>query len=220
MEQVRPERRFPLFLLAILLLFLVGCSSTVVVAVPPKIDLERHHTIGIVNFGSDPKDDLSQFATQKFMSIIQASQPNVRFLELGPIDRLLWSISRDGIDPETVRILGAKYNVDTIFTGAYEISRLRPQVRFGDDLSSVSASLAVRISFAVKHWDAKSGATLWTNSRSGQWSLARVGQHAGGPVSLKVSDPDDKYGRYIEQLVHAVTEDFQVHYERRRVARK
>lgn len=210
----------PLFSSVFFSILLVGCSKTVLVAVPPKIDLERYATIGIVDFSSEPTDPLSQFATQKFMHVIQESQPNVRFLELGPVDQLLDSVNRRKIDPETIKILGTKYNVDTIFTGAYEISNLSPQVRIGQDLSSLSASLGVKILLTVKHWDTKGGATLWTNSRSGRWSLANVNKGAGGPIYLRVRDPNEKYGKFMEQLVIAVTDDFQIRYERRKVAEK
>lgn len=220
MKKSPRESALPLFSSVFLSIFLVGCSSTVLVAVPPRIDLERYNTIGIVDFSSEPTDQLSRFTTQKFMHVVQASQPNVRFLELGPADQLLDSVNRRRIDPETIKILGTKYNVDTIFTGAYEISNLSPQVRFGQDLSSLSASLGVKILLTVRHWHAKDGATLWTNSRSGRWSLANVDKGAGGPIYLSVRDPSEKYGKFMEQLVVAVTDDFRIRYERRKVAEK
>lgn len=197
--------------------FAFGCGpKTVVVTVPPRIDLQGYSTIGVVDFASDPADRLNEFATQRFMAVVQASQPNVRFLELGPMDRLQ-SPGRDRLDPDAVKSLGRRHNIDTIFTGAYEISSAKPQIRLGEDLSSVSASATVRISLVLKHWDTKTGAVLWTNSRHGRWPVASVSTGTAQPISVSVSDPRDRYGDFMEQLIHAVTDDFRVHYERRPV---
>lgn len=216
------EARRTAFALPVLLgIFLFGCGpKTIVVEVPPRIDLQSYGAIGVVDFTSDRTDTLNQFATQKFMSLVQASQPNVRFLELGPMDQLLRAVGRDRMDREALQIVGTRYNVDTIFTGAYEISDVRPQIRVGEDLSSVSAAATVRISLALKHFETKTGVTLWTNSRQGQWPVARVGTGTGGGISLSVSDPQERYAGFMEQLINAVAYDFRHHYERRAVPEK
>lgn len=218
----RMEARRTAFALPVLLgIFLFGCGpKTIVVEVPPRIDLQSYGAIGVVDFTSDRTDTLNQFATQKFMSLVQASQPNVRFLELGPMDQLLRAVGRDRMDREALQIVGTRYNVDTIFTGAYEISDVRPQIRVGEDLSSVSAAATVRISLALKHFETKTGVTLWTNSRQGQWPVARVGTGTGGGISLSVSDPQERYAGFMEQLINAVAYDFRHHYERRAVPEK
>jgi hypothetical protein len=51
------------------------------------------------------------------MSVVQASQPNVRFLEVGPVNQRM--------DPDLIKSLGARYKVETLFTGVYEISSWR-----------------------------------------------------------------------------------------------
>jgi hypothetical protein len=199
---------------------LLGCTSTVLVAIPPKIDLQPHKTIGLVDFTSNPPDRLDQFATQKFMSVVQASQPGVRFLELGPMDQLLKSAGRQRLDSETIKILGSRFNVDTIFTGAYEISNLKPRVSLGQDLTSLRAGVTVSMSLALKHWDTKTGATLWTNSRQGRWTVSNVGKEAGQALSFSVSDPAERHGQFMEQLVNAVAQDFRIVYERRPATKK
>jgi hypothetical protein len=202
----------------VLALLVSACSSkTVVVPVPPRVDLQPYQTIGVVDFTGDRDDRLGQAATQRFMAVIQSSQPNVRFLELGPAVELLRSAGRERIDPETMRIVGKRHGVDTVFTGGYELSSLKPQLTVGQDLASLSASARVRMSLRVKQWDTKSGATLWTNASHGEWPVARVSRGAGQPVALSVSDPEARYGDFMAQLVEAVTDDFRVHYERRPV---
>jgi hypothetical protein len=202
-------------------LFLFGCGpKTIVVEVPPRIDLQSYSAIGVVDFTSDPTDKLNQYATQKFMSIVQASQPNVRFLELGPMDQLLSAVGRERMDRDTLKIVGARYNVDTIFTGAYEISDVKPQIRVGGDLSSISAAATVRLSLTLRHLDTKTGVTLWTNSRQGQWPVAKVGTGTGGGLAISMSDPQDRYAQFMGQLITAVADDFRHHYERRAVPEK
>jgi hypothetical protein len=214
-------RRVAFALPALFLISLFGCGpKTIVVEVPPRIDLQSYGAIGVVDFTSNGTDNLNQFATQKFMSLVQASQPNVRFLELGPMDQVLGAVGRERIDPEALRILGAQYKVDTVFTGAYEISDVSPQIRVGQDLSSVSAAATVRISLTLRHLETKTGVTLWTNSRQGQWPVARVGAGTGRGLSISMSDPQERYAGFMEQLIGAVAYDFRHHYERRAVTEK
>ncbi len=84
----------------------------------------------------------------------------------------------------------------------------------------MSASARVRISLSVKQWDTKSGATLWTNARYGEWPVAKVRTGAGQPVLFSVSDPRDRYAEFMAELIGVVADDFGVHYERRPVAKQ
>ncbi|MGH7325132.1 MAG: hypothetical protein ACREJ9_10865 [Candidatus Rokuibacteriota bacterium] len=201
---------WPLVLVAALL---AGCTSKVLVTIPPKIDLQPYKTIGIVEFTSDETGRLNQFATQKFMNVVQASQPNVRFLEVAPADQVLITAVHQRVDPEVIKGWGARYNVETLFTGVYEISSLKPQVTIGQDMASVKAGVTVTISLALKHWDTRTGAIVWTNSRQGRWPVASVKKGAGHPVSVSVSDPTDRYPQFMAELINVVADDFRTHYE-------
>jgi hypothetical protein len=208
--------------LAALCLWEAGCAHTrtIVVEIPPRIDLQPFQTIGIVEFSSnspEASDALNQLATQKFMSDIQGAQPQVRFLELGPESQVLRTVGRERLDLEALMAIGKKYGVGSIFTGAYEISEVKPSVSIGEDLASLSVSAAVNISLVSKHWDTNTGATIWTDSRHGRWNVAGFHKEAGTPGSISISNPEDSYGRYLEQLDYAVTDSFRPHYERREV---
>jgi hypothetical protein len=217
---MRPARLPSLGMAVLVTLLAIGCASrTVVVTVPPRIDLAPYRTIGLVEFSSDPARPLDQTATERFMAVVQASQPNVRFLELGPAHELLKALGRDRFDPETARLLGRQQLVETVFTGTYDVSDVKPKVSLGPDFSSISASARVRMSLSVKQWDTKTGATVWTNAREGEWPVAHVRKAAGQPVSFSASKPEDRYAEFLGELVDAVTEDFQVHYERRKAAK-
>jgi hypothetical protein len=204
--------------LSVLAMLAAGCASTrtVEVEIPPRVDL-RSSTIGLIGFTAVPADKLSQTTTQRFMAAIQAAQPGVRFLELGTMDPLLRAVGRERIDPETIQIIGKRYKVDSVFTGSYEISEAKPKVSL--DRDTLRAAASVHISMAARLWDTKDGATVWTNSRNGDWPVAQLRVESGQPVSVSLSDPEERYGDFMRQLVRAVTEDFRPRYEKRRVAR-
>ena len=210
--RLRTVNIFLAFLVAGLSAF--GCAHNVVVRIPPKIDLQPYQTIGIVEFASNSREHLDEIATQKFMGFIQDAQPPVRFLELGPEEQLLRKLDRTSLDIEAVKAIGKRYGVSSIFTGSIEISDLAPTVSVGKDLSSVRASAVVKISMVSRHWDTASGATIWSNSRQGQWKVAGFRSNAGD-ISFRMSPPEDQYGRYIEELAFAVTDNFRPHYEKR-----
>ena len=191
-----------------------GCAHTVVVQVPPKIDLQPYKTIGIVEFTSNSKENLNQIATQKFMGVIHNAQPQVRFLELGPEDQLVKKLGRNSLDIEAIKAIEKKYGVSSIFTGSFEISDVKPKVSIGTDLSSVRASAVVNISMVSKHWDTVSGATIWSNSRQGHWKVAGINSNSKD-ISFSVNNPEDQYGLYLEDLAFAVTDHFRPHYEKR-----
>jgi len=197
-----------------------GCAAkTVLVQLPPRIDLRAYDAIGVVDFAPDSADRLGKTATQQFMSAIYASQPGVRFLELGPMDRLLGEVHRERIDPDTVKLLGARYKVDSVFSGSYEVSESLPQVSVEKDLSSMRATARVRMSLTIRQWDTRTGATIWTNTRHGEWPVTKMRVQAGPSVGVRVNDTREGYGEFMEQLVRAVTSDFAVQYERRPVAK-
>jgi hypothetical protein len=141
-------------------------------------------------------------------------------LELGAQEQALRAVGRDRLDPDTLKALGKKFGVTTIFSGSYEISELKPKVTVGDDLSSLSASASVSVVMVAKHWDTTTGATLWTHSRHGQWPVASVSKDSRSPVSFSLSVPEDRYGQFITKLVYAVTDDFRPHYETRKVPKQ
>ena len=191
-----------------------GCAHTIVVEIPPKIDLQPYKTIGIVEFTSNSNGKLNQIATQKFMGVIQNAQPQVRFLELGPEDQLVGKLGRNSLDIEALKAIEKIYGVSSIFTGSFEISNMTPKVSIGTDLSSLRASAVVNISMVSKHWETGSGATIWSNSRQGHWKVAGIRSNAKD-ISFTVNTPEDQYGRYLEELAYAVTDNFRPHYEKR-----
>ena len=212
---IRILRTFKVFLGSLVVgLSALGCAHTVVVEIPPKIDLQPYKTIGIVEFTSNSDEKLNQIATQKFMGSIQNAQPNLRFLELGPEDQLVNKLGRNAMDIEAIKAIEKKYGVSSIFTGSFQISDIAPKVDIGTNLSSLRASAVVNVSMVSKHWDTVSGATIWSNSRQGHWKVAGIHSNSKD-ISFSMTNPEDQYGRYLEELAFAVTDNFRPHYERR-----
>jgi hypothetical protein len=133
---------------------------------------------------------------------------------LGPEDQLVRKFGRNTSDIEALKGIGKKYGVSSIFTGSFEISDVKPQVRIGTDLSSLRASAIVNISMVAKHLDTGSGATIWSNSRQGHWKVADF-QSDSKDISFSMDASEDQYGRYLEELAFAVTDHFRPHYEKR-----
>jgi hypothetical protein len=193
----------------------IGCAHTVLVEIPPKIDLQPYTTIGIVEFVSNSTENLNQIATQKFMGCIQNAQPRVRFLELGPEDQLVKKLGRNSLDIEAIKAIEKTYGVSSIFTGSFEISNVKPKVSIGTDLSSLHASAIVNISMVSRHWETGSGATIWSNSRQGHWKVAGIHSDSKD-ISFRMNSPEDQYGRYLEELAFAVTDNFRPHFVKRK----
>jgi hypothetical protein len=208
--------RTPIIFLGSLLVGLsaLGCAHTVVVQIPPKIDLQPYKTIGIVEFASNSQENLNQIATQKFMGFIQNAQPRVRFLELGPEDQLVKKLGRSSLDIEALKAIEEKYGVSSVFSGNFEISNVQPKVSIAKDLSSLRASAVVNISMVSKQWETASGATIWSNSRQGHWKVAGIRSDAND-ISFSMNTPEEQYGRYLEELAYAMTDNFRPHYEKR-----
>jgi hypothetical protein len=209
----RYGRKFGFTLLAMLLGGLAACAHTVTVTLPPKVDLQSQ-TVGIVEFTSNSTDKLNQYATQRFMSVVQGAQPQVRFLELGPEKEVLKAIGEQKMGPQAVKKIAKSYGVSAIFAGSYDVSDVKPTVSL-QSLKSINAAGSVKVSMAVRQWDANTGATAWTNSRLGEWQVANFDRGAGGAISLSVSSPEEKYEQYISKLVFAISDDFRPHYEER-----
>src|ERR1041384_7814415 len=70
-------------MLAVLLATGNGCSSTVLVSVPPRVDLKGYGTLGVVDFTSNSGGAGGARATQQLQEQIQAAQPGTRVIELG-----------------------------------------------------------------------------------------------------------------------------------------
>ena len=70
------------FALLAVLAILGGCAKTVLVPVPPRVDLSRYGTLGVVEFSSNADRGIEVRATRRFEEQVQAAQPGT------PLDSL------------------------------------------------------------------------------------------------------------------------------------
>ncbi|BCR03650.1 hypothetical protein DESUT3_07190 [Desulfuromonas versatilis] len=191
-----------------------GCSRSIVVTVPPRVDLAAFQTIGVIDFSVTGSQPLGQQATQSFLQQLQAAQPGVRVLELGPAEKF----SRELLDPAGLRAIGEKYGVDALLTGQLQVSEVKPDLRLSSAWNSLNANAYVNGALNAKLRETGRGATLWTNSVHGKWSVANINLAANGPASFGLSNPEEKYGKMVAELSHALCADFRPTYERRRIS--
>src|SRR6266487_4030929 len=118
-------RRYAQLTLLLWVAMLWGCSSTVVVPVPPRIDLRTYGTVGIVEFGSNSERAINAHATRQFQEQVQAAQPGTRFIELGDRQGLLAAIGGRQLDVDALRKIGERYGVAAVFLGDIAYSEPR-----------------------------------------------------------------------------------------------
>jgi hypothetical protein len=217
----RPLQTIPLFAAALIffisILSLAGCSSkTVTETVPPRVDLKNFPVIGMVGFVGTP-DNLGQDSTQKFMSRVQASQTGLRLLELGPLEQVLGAIGHNELDHQAIKAIGRKYGVAAVFTGTVSFSEVRPDLKVSPNLTSLSAQAKIDGRMSSKLWDTANGATIWTNSSWGSWSVAGVSLTSMGATGVTLSTPAEQRDRILMELIRALDRDFWPTYVKKRV---
>ena len=203
--------------LTITLAILLGCSHTEQVRVPPRVQLSAYNYIGVIEFSTNAEDDLKPYVTQNFIQNLQSAQPGTRIIELGSEKQLLQSMKCKKFDLETVKLIGKKYNVDAVIFGHLEISEIKPSVKVFTVSESLKAKAHIEALLSARLLETGNGATLWTNATSGQTQVARINLSKGGLIGFGVSDPKEKYGKLVPQLVYTNTTDFRHRYEYRKV---
>lgn len=205
-----------------ILALLWGCAHTerIKVTLPPNVDLTAYNHVGVITFASNADDNLKHYLTQHFLQEVQAVQPGVRFLELGSQEPLLSGVHRASLDLEAIKALGEKYQVDAILYGHLNISGMKPDVQLSSWLTSMRAQAYVTGALNTKLWETGSGATIWTNASTRKTSVAGLSLSKTGPVNLGISDPKEKYGQLIQDLVHDNTQDFRPRYLYKKVRKE
>jgi hypothetical protein len=203
------------FFAPILLAFFLasGCSSTVLVTVPPRVDLKGYGTLGVVDFTSNSSGAVGARATQQLQEQIQAAQPGTRFVDLGSREAVLAAVGRNQLDADAARRIGKRYRVDAVFLGEIAYSDPKTDVRV-NDLAKLDAGLRTEVKgdISARLVETASGASVWSNSG---WVRRQVGRvnvsEQGISGSMTKSDPRDEM---VPALVYQLTHDFRPTTER------
>ena len=195
--------------MALVLAILWGCASrTVEVPVPPRVDLKRYGTLGLVEFTSNFDAAVNARATREFQAHVHSAQPGTPMLELGSREAVLAAVGGKQFDPDTLRKLGQKYGVDAVFVG--EIIYSEPKTDYQvTDLSRVegAARTAVRGDVVAKLFETRSGASIWSSSAWARREISRVNVSLDRGVSGKVRGADPRE-EMIPSFVWHLTSDF------------
>ncbi|HEY1290368.1 MAG TPA: hypothetical protein VGF58_18710 [Burkholderiales bacterium] len=191
-----------------------GCSHTVLVTVPPRVDLKGYGTLGVVDFTSTSGGAGGARATQQLQEQIQAAQPGTRFIGLGSREAVLAAVGRNQLDADAAKRIGKRYGVDALFLGEIAYSDAKTDIRV-NDLTKLDAGLRTEVlgDISARLVETTSGASVWSNSG---WVRRQVGRvnvsEQGISASMTKSDPREEM---VPALVYQITHDFRPTTERR-----
>ena len=206
-------RRTSAVVFALLGILSIACAKRNVIEVPPRVDLNEFDTVGIIQFESASKGNLSEFATQRFIEALQESQPGVRVLELGRASEIDGLDDSGRIDYRAIKKIGDKYHVDAVVVGDLIVKSVRPRVDVLQTITTMSVSADVDAGLTARLLETDQGATVWTRSTNTTRTVAHVGL-SGKTVRFDAQHPDQAYGELVNALVYDITYDFRPSYVR------
>jgi hypothetical protein len=205
--------------LVLLAAVLCGCSGsrTVVVPVPPRVDLKPYGTIGIVDFSSNAERATSVHATRQFQEQVQEAQPGTRFLELGTRDVVLSAVGARELDPATLRKIGQMYKVNAVFLGDVVYSEPTTDIKLSD-ISRLQGGMRTELrgDMSTRLFETATGASVWARSAWAKRQLSnfRVSAEQGVTGSVSKTNPREDM---VPSLVFQLTHDFRPSTARERV---
>jgi hypothetical protein len=201
-------RKYAGFTLLLSLAMLWGCSSTVLVSVPPRMDLKTYGTLGIVEFGSNSDAAINTHATRQFQEQVQAAQPGTRFIELGNREAVLSAVGGKQLDVDALRKIGEKYGVAAIFLGDLAYSDPKTDVKVSD-LARLEGGVRAEIKgdISSRLVETRTGASVWSNSAWARKQLGSLSVSAERGVSGGVSKSNPRE-EMVPALVYQLTHDF------------
>jgi hypothetical protein len=185
-------------------LLLGGCAR---IYVPPAIDLKPHEVIGLIEFKSDTKGDLTEYVTQKFIESITEDQQELRIVELGDEATVLAAVGQASLGPDAYKAIAAKYDVKTVFIGDLKVSDVKPSLSIGPGFSFASFEAKVSANLVARLVETATGVTVWSNSGKAEHTVGGVTK-SGSFFSFSAEDPEEAYGDLARGLCYKVTRDF------------
>src|SRR5918992_1014909 len=186
-----------------------GCSSgTVLVSVPPRMDLKSYGTIGIVEFVSNSDGAINAHATRQFQEQVQSAQPGTPFIELGSREAVLAAVGGRQLDVAALRKVGEKYGVAAIFVGDIAYSEPRTDVKL-TDLTKLEGGMRTEIrgDISSRLVETRTGASVWSSSAWAKRQIGRLSVSAEQGVSGGMSKSNPR-AEMVPALVYHLTHDF------------
>ena len=187
-----------------MLVLVTGCARYV--WAPPRLDLRPHTPVGLVTFTiENAQGALREVATQRFAEAVFAGQDGIELLELGDAAAVLAAVGEPEMGPRAAQRIGTEYDVPAVFVGHLVVSDVKPRgvlPPFGGP--HVEATVSVELT--VRLLSTTTGGTMWSRSARATETVGAVGFADGQPY-FGAEDPNEAYGRLVEDLVGVVTED-------------
>ena len=201
-------RTFSVIVMLLSLTIQWGCSKTILVPVPPRMDLKTYGTIGIVEFGSNSDPAINAYATQQFQEHIQGAAPGTPLLELGNRQAVLEAVGASQLDAEALTKIGKKYGVAAVFVGDVVYSEPKTDIQV-TDITKLQGGVRseVKGDISSKLMETKSGASVWSSSAWARRQISRVSLSAKEGVSASVRDSNPRK-EMVPSLIFHLTEDF------------
>lgn len=210
-------RKYAWFTLLLSLAMLAGCTKTVRVNVPPRMDLSRYETLGLVEFASNANPAINAHATRQFQEHIQSAQPGTPILDLGTREALLKTMGARQFDVDTIKRIGEKYGVAAIFLGDIAYSEPKTDIKITDiDKLEGGVRTEIRGDISSKLVETRTGASVWSSSA---WATRQIGKlrvSAEDGVSGRMSDSNPRE-EMVPALVFHLTQDFRPRSVRQKV---
>jgi hypothetical protein len=202
--------RSPIALLVTLLALGAGCASRPerpAEYVPPRLDLARYHTLGVVEFASVGKAPLGAAATEEFVTAVHAAQPGTPVLELGA--------ATGPLTPEAVRALAKREGVDALFVGEIAESKSKPRVAIDPTFASGAVSSERRAKLTVRLLDGATGASVWSALSERTIPVVAANGAFGELPNVRTTPAEEARAILLRDLAHDVTFDFRPQWVRR-----
>jgi hypothetical protein len=201
-------RRYAAFVMLLSLAIPWGCSNTILVTVPPRMDLKSYGTLGIVEFSSNTDPAINSYATQQFQEHVQGAYPGTPILELGSREAVLEAVGATRFDAEAMTKIGRKYGVSAVFLGDIAYSEPKTDVRL-NDIVKLDGGVRTEIKGDIsgKLLETKSGASVWSSSAWAKRQIGRVSVSARDGVSAAMRDTNPRRDM-VPALIFHLTEDF------------
>lgn len=165
------------------------------VLLPPNLNLSPYHNIGLFQFSvENAKGNLHEFATRRFEEYVLAAQTGIEMREFTSAD--------------SSRVFNSRADssgVPVAFFGHLKISNVKPR---GGLTAALSPVLRASVTVDLSVWlvNARSGGIIWRRSSSMTEEVGGL-EFIDGMPSFSAKDPNDAYGRLVNQLVYNVTYD-------------
>jgi hypothetical protein len=201
-------RTYAAFVILLALVVQWGCSRTILVPVPPRMDLKSYGTLGIIEFASNSDPAISNYATQQFQEHVQGAYPGTPILELGNRETVLAAVGATQFDADAITKIGKKYGVTAVFLGDLVYSEPKTDIRV-TDIKRLEGGVRTEIrgDMSTKLMETQSGASVWSSSTWGKRQIGSVSLSTRRGVSATVGDSNPRKDMVPALILH-LTQDF------------